>query len=76
MIRFKIEQELAELSSTKYNAKRLTVTSWNGSTPKLDLRNWRTDEAEPQPCKGITLTVPEAQALTAALSDYLQTVKP
>lgn len=74
MFNFNIEKTIAEISSGKNSAKRLTLTSWNGSTPKLDLRAWRTDEPEPQPCKGITLTIPEAQALTAALSDYLSTL--
>lgn len=71
MITYQTERTLAEISSTGSSAKRLTVTSWNGNPAKLDLRIWRTDEAEPKPGKGITLTDAEAQTLLDALQGYL-----
>ncbi len=71
MIDYTIEQTLAEISSTNASAKRLTITSWNNNPGKLDLRIWRTDEEEPKPGKGITLTDDEARTLAAALNEYL-----
>lgn len=71
MIKYQTERLIAEISSTGSSAKRLTVTSWNGNPAKLDLRIWRTDEPEPKPGKGITLTDAEAKALVAALNSYL-----
>lgn len=70
MIEYRTERILTELSSTGSSAKRLTVTSWNGNPAKLDLRIWRTDDAEPKPGKGITLTDAEAQTLLDALNGY------
>ena len=67
---FHVETILAELASTDTTAKRLTVTSWNGRPPKLDLRTWRTDDGDPQPNRGITLTDEEARELLHALAAY------
>ena len=72
MITFDIERQIADISTTGSSAKRLTVTSWNGNPAKLDLRIWRTDEAEPKPGKGITLTDAEAKILVDALNAYLE----
>lgn len=74
MIEYRIERQLSEISSTGSSAKRLTLTSWNGNPSKLDLRIWRTDEPEPKPGKGITLTDAEAKTLAAALNGYLSGV--
>lgn len=74
MIEYRIERQLSEISSTGSSAKRLTLTSWNGNPAKLDLRIWRTDEPEPKPGKGITLTDAEAKNLAAALNGYLSGV--
>ena len=66
------ERTLAEISSTGSSAKRLTITAWNGHPAKLDLRIWLTEETPPKPGRGITLNDEEAQALAAALNEYLQ----
>lgn len=66
------ERLLAELSTTSTSAKRLTVTRWNNYPAKLDLRTWRTDDGEPKPGKGITLTDEEAETLRDALTAYLE----
>jgi hypothetical protein len=51
--------------------KELTLVSWNGRTPKLDLRDWAPDHQKMG--KGITLTREEARTLrellTAALGE-------
>lgn len=65
---------LAEISSTRSTAKRLTVTSWNNQPAKLDLRIWRNEAGETLPGRGVTLTIDEAKALEAALHNYLATL--
>lgn len=72
MFQYTIERTLAELSSAGGNAKLLTVTAWNGRPGKLDLRTWREVDGEQQPGRGVTLTDEEAEALHAALAEYLQ----
>ena len=70
MITHKVEETLAELSSTGSSAKRICLVSWNGNPAKLDLRVWRTVDGETKPGKGVTLTDEEAEALLTALTDY------
>lgn len=72
MLVFTIEKHIAEIGSTRNNTKELNLVSWNKAPARLDLRGWRTDDnGEQQPCKGITLSDTEAQALYAALGEYL-----
>lgn len=71
MVTYKIQEQLAEISSNSKSAKLLTKISWNGGPAKIDLRIWVNDEAgEPKPGKGITLTDEEAAALSDALQAY------
>ena len=70
MITHKVEETLAELSSTGSSAKRICLVSWNGNPAKLDLRVWRTVDGETKPGKGLTLTDEEAETLLTALTDY------
>lgn len=70
MITHKVEETLAELSSTGSSAKRICLVSWNGNPAKLDLRVWRTIDGETKPGKGLTLTDEEAETLLTALTDY------
>lgn len=70
MITFQTDRILAILSSTGSSEKRLTLTSWNKNPAKLDLRIWRTDEGDPKPGKGVTLTNEEAKTLYEALTKY------
>ncbi len=72
MVDYHVEKELAELSSSGSTRKRLTLTSWGGRPAKLDLRTWRTVQGDEIPAKGLTLTDEEAQALEAALAEYLE----
>lgn len=73
MFEYRIEQTLAELSSTTGgNRKLLTVTAWNGRPGKLDLRTWRDVDGEQQPGRGVTLNEEEADTLLSALQDYLR----
>ena len=71
MVTHKVQKVLAELSSTDKSAKRLTLTSWNGSPEKLDLRIWLNEDGEERPAKGMTLSDEEATTLYLALTQYL-----
>ena len=66
-----VKKVLAELSSADKSAKRLTLTSWNGSPEKLDIRIWREVDGEERPSKGVTLNDEEAVTLYLALTEYL-----
>lgn len=46
--------------------KELNLVSWNGATPKFDLRDWAPDHEKMG--KGITLTKEEAKELARLLN--------
>ena len=57
-ISVEIMEELGDLSvSSNGWKKQLTYTSWNGRSPKFDLRSWDTDHTSMT--KGLTLTKEE-----------------
>lgn len=63
---YEILQEIGVLSeSQKGWRKELNLISWNGSTPKYDIRDWAPGHEKMG--KGITLTVEEAEALKTLL---------
>lgn len=69
-IKFEIMQELGVLSeNSKGWRKELNFVSWNGATPKLDLRDWSPDHAKMG--KGTTLTREEAIELKRILNDNI-----
>lgn len=71
MVNFEVLEVLTEFASSSADeAKRLTLTSWNGDKPKLDLRRWKL-YPELRPSKGITLTDADAVLLADALERYL-----
>jgi hypothetical protein len=49
--------------------KELSLVSWNGRNPKLDLRDWAPDHQKMG--KGITLTREEAQKLQELLEEAI-----
>lgn len=59
------------ISTNGRTSKQLTLTSWNGQKPKLDLRTWKDTQTGLEPCRGITLNREEAEALCDALKSYL-----
>ena len=66
---YEITDELAVLgTSAKGWTKELNKVSYNGATPKFDLRDWAPERASMG--KGITLTEDEAKALMTALEKY------
>ena len=67
-IKYEIIEKLGILSeSTKGWTKELNLISWNGGTPKYDIRDWSPDHEKMG--KGITLTDEEAKKLKELLLD-------
>lgn len=63
---FEILQDIGVLSeSPKGWRKELNLISWNGATPKYDIREWAPGHEKMG--KGITLTVEEAEELKKLL---------
>ena len=64
---YEIKEEIGVLSESKSGwRKEVNLVSWNGGTPKLDIRDWAPDHEKMG--KGITLNTEEARKL----SDLLQ----
>jgi hypothetical protein len=69
-IKFDIVKHFGAISSEKSGWKKeLNLVSWNGRTPKLDIRDWAPDRQKMG--KGITLTEGEAAALAEVLVSAL-----
>ncbi len=51
----------------KAGKREVNLVSWNGNTPKIDIREWDTDHLIPR--KGITMTDDEAKELYEALKE-------
>ena len=66
-ITYEITEEVSVLSNGAW-ALELNLISWNGTSPKFDLRKWTDDHSKMS--KGITFTRNEALALRDALNDY------
>ena len=65
-IKYEIIEKLGILSeNTKGWTKELNLISWNGGTPKYDIRDWSPDHEKMG--KGITLTDEEAKKLKELL---------
>lgn len=66
-IKYDIVEELGVLSeSAKGWTKELNLISWNGGTPKYDIRDWAPEHEKMG--KGVTLSEEEAKALYKILS--------
>jgi hypothetical protein len=66
-IKFEIVKHFGVLSSEKSSWKKeLNLVSWNGRTPKLDIRDWAPGHEKMG--KGITLTEAEAAQLAELLA--------
>lgn len=69
--KYEITEEIGCLSKIGKNwSKELNMISWNGGTPKLDIRDWAPEHEKMG--KGITLTIEEAQKLYSLLGDFLK----
>lgn len=70
-IKYDIVEELGVLSeSAKGWTKELNLISWNGGTPKYDIRDWAPEHEKMG--KGVTLSEEEAKKLIELLSVKLQ----
>lgn len=65
--RYDIVEEIGVLSeNAKGWRKELNLISWNGATPKYDIREWAPEHEKMG--KGVTLTKEELQALKKLIS--------
>lgn len=65
-IKYEIKEELGVISeSSKGWTKEFNLVSWNGGTPKYDLRDWSPNHEKMG--KGITLTAEEVKTLAELL---------
>ena len=63
-ITFEVKEEIAQISDRgKGGIVRLDYASWNGNTPKYELRIWKEKDGESAPTKGIGLTGEELISL-------------
>jgi len=70
-IKFEIKQQIGTISeSGKGWTKELNLISWNGASPKYDIRDWAPDHEKMG--KGITLTAEEAEALYKILAKIME----
>lgn len=67
-IKFKIIKHIGVISESKSGWKReLNLVTWNGASPKYDLRDWAPEHEKMG--KGITLSADEAENLYELLSN-------
>ena len=70
-IKFEIKQQIGTISeSGKGWTKELNLISWNGASPKYDIRDWAPDHEKMG--KGITLTEEEVRALYKILGGIIK----
>ncbi len=69
-IQFEITKHIGNLSETSEKGwtKELNMVSWNGGTPKYDIRDWSTDHEKMG--KGVTLTEDQIQRLKNLLVEF------
>ncbi len=69
-VKYDILEEFGVLSeSAKGWKKEVNLVSWNGGTPKYDIRDWAPEHEKMG--KGVTLTDEEAKALLELLQNNL-----
>ena len=65
---YEIVERIAVLSQSGETTKELNRVSYNGASPKYDIRSWRRVDGDEKLLKGLTLTEDEAAALKEALN--------
>ena len=69
-LKYEITQTIACISKEKGGwVKEINMVSWNGYTPKYDIRSWSQDHTKMG--KGITLTHDEILTLKSVLNELL-----
>ena len=66
---YEITERVAVLSINGAVTKELNRVSYNGASPKWDIRSWRRENGEEKLLKGLTLTDEEMKALQEAIAE-------
>ena len=66
---YEIVERIAVLSQSGDTSKELNKVSYNGASPKYDIRSWRRTDGEEKLLKGLTLNEEEMEALKQALAN-------
>lgn len=66
---YEIVERIAVLSQSGDTSKELNRVSYNGASPKYDIRSWRRTDGEEKLLKGLTLNEEEMKALKMAVSN-------
>lgn len=66
-IKYEIVKHLGVVNERTGFKKEVNLVSWNEGNPKIDIREWNLDHTKL--LKGITLSLSEAKALHAILSN-------
>ena len=68
-IKFELVKEIGVIGEgTRGWRKEVNIVSWNGRSPKLDIRDW--NETHEKMGKGVTLTGAEARTMLALLNGF------
>lgn len=65
---YEIVERIAVLSQSGDTSKELNKVSYNGASPKYDIRSWKRTDGEEKLLKGLTLNEEEIEALKQALA--------
>lgn len=65
---YEIVERIAVLSQSGDTSKELNRVSYNGASPKYDIRSWRRTDGEEKLLKGLTLNEEEMEALKQAVA--------
>lgn len=65
---YEIVERIAVLSQSGDTSKELNKVSYNGASPKYDIRSWKRTDGEEKLLKGLTLNEEDMEALKEALA--------
>ena len=66
---YEIVERIAVLSQSGDTSKELNRVSYNGASPKYDLRSWRRSNGEEKLLKGLTISDEEMKILKDAIAN-------
>jgi len=71
--KYEVHAQLGTISQYENDTKEVNYISYNGASPKIDIRKWtKQEDGSKRMSKGITLTLGEAQTLLNILQDKLE----
>lgn len=65
---YEIVERIAVLSKSGDTSKELNKVSYNGASPKYDIRSWKRTDGEEKLLKGLTLNEEEMEVLKQTLT--------